>query len=690
MCLVAYQTLLLAGSAYADAISRAGERSQRVVHLAAVCLSVAWLAAFCFWRRGIGGLVPDAGGTGRECLAALFCVVASIGLPYVVLGAGSSLVQKWAADALGTGRETFRLYAVSNVGSFAGLLAYPLLIEPYVSQTAQWGGFAAAFAVYMILCAWAARQRPEGVRDAGEAAQDCATARDAPSPLSPDGEAAAQASSHVLQTCLWLLLPCLSTVILDAVTTHLSTDVSPFPLMWVILLGAFLLSYSVGFSRIGEKLMPLWWVLAAAAFCFALHVLRYGRGDNLVFKTNFAAGVLVIFLGGCFLHSWLCRIRPGREKLTRYYLCIAVGGAAGGVLAGVLPPLVFRTIAEYPVALCLLAVAVCSAPLAAWPGVTMRVVNAFLKTAEKGAVAAALAVVCAVACLSVKLHLGSPFPVVHEQGRNFYGAWTVARDVLTVNGDLPLGVEPPKYRVTVLQNGNTTHGLEPEEEVNRFCATTYYGPGGGGLAFTLHPKYAKAGEPMRVGIIGMGAGTQAWYGRPGDTITFYEIDPAVVGAAGKHFTFLSGSKAEVRIEVADARKALEKEFPPREGGGGAFDVLVIDAYSGDSVPFHLITRQAFDLYRRSLAEGGIMALHISNWHLDLLPVCKAAAAHLGLNGLATASKGGIFTWDAEWVFLSEGRLSAPDGVIVRDWDKVREVSLPDDEKGSLLPYLKIK
>lgn len=674
VCLVAYQVLLLGGSLYADALSRRRTGVQAKVHLALLALSALWLAAFAFLRPRLGGLVPDAGSSAGLCGAALLCVFLSVGVPYVILGAGSSLLQKWALDALGGGRETYRLYVVSNIGSFAGLLLYPLAIEPFVPQSAQWAGYAAAFALYLALCAYARR-------GAANADGPAAETRDAPG---GDGGGSVRAALP------WLLLPGLSTYLLDAVTTHLSTDVSPFPMMWVVLLGAFLLSYSVGFSRIGEKLMPLWAAAALASLCYAVHVLRGGRGDNIVFYANFTAGISLIFLGGCFLHSWLCRLRPEGGRLTRYYLCIAVGGAAGGLLAGVVPPLVFDRVAEYPAALLALAAALLSAPLLAWPETSMRVVREFSKGAGKGAVAGGLGVAFCVFAVAVGAHDTPPFPVVHERGRNFYGAWMVARDVLTVDADVPAGFEKPHYNVTVLQNGNTTHGLEPEDEAQRTSATAYYGPLGGGLAFTLHPKYAAANGKVNAGIVGMGAGTQAWYGRPGDTMTFYEIDPAVVDAATNHFTFLGRCKADVRIEVADARKALERELPERTAGRGAFDILVVDAYSGDSVPFHLVTRQAFELYAGSLAKGGILALHISNWHLDLLPVCKAAMAHLGMNGLATVSRGGLFTWDSSWVFLSKSPLGKPDDVTAIDWGDVRDVPLPDDGRGSLVPYIRFK
>ncbi len=696
VCLVAYQALLVAGSVYADRMGRKGGRGRRVAHVALLAVSCLWTLAFARFRPGLALLVPDGGDATREMGAALLCVLAAIGLPYVILSAGSSLVQKWAEESLGEGRETYRLYVVSNIGSFAGLLAYPLAIEPFVPQTWQWRGFAIGIALYASLCAAA------GIRLRQVGSQKSKVERPAANPESPipnpansdaQSEAGRHSISHLLsaahapRAALWLALPALSTAILDATTTHLSSDVSPFPLMWVVLLGLFLLSYAIGFSRLGERLLPLWFVLAAASAVYAVSVMG-AASEQVSFARNFAAGCLVILFGGCFLHGWLCRLRPEGGQLTRFYLCIALGGAAGGLLGGMAPVFLFDTVAEYPVGLFLLVCALVAAPFLLWREPIARAARFFRPDLSvpvwKPALGAALALLAAGAV--IRSRCGSKFPLVHERGRTFYGTWAVARDLFVVHEGVEPGMRPPTFPATVLVNGNTTHGLEAEAAVWRGQPTTYYGEKAGGLAFSLHPKYSDTNMPLRVALVGMGAGTQAWYGRPGDVLRFFEIDGAMVAAARRHFSFLRKSRAEVEVVVADARKALERED---RAGAPRYDVLVVDAYSGDSVPLHLMTAEAFDLYASRLAPDGLLALHITNWNVDLLPVAKAAAARLALRALGVGAPGdGLFRWDADWVFLSRAELEAPKGVVVYDWADVRDTPLPTDDRGSILPYLR--
>jgi hypothetical protein len=268
---------------------------------------------------------------------------------------------------------------------------------------------------------------------------------------------------------------------------------------------------------------------------------------------------------------------------------------------------------------------------------------------------------------------------VEDSGRSFYGTWKVGRDTLTLNRT------GEKVPMKIFMHGGTMHGYEAVDPSRRTGATAYFGELGGGLAFSLTPKYA-AGEPVDCAIIGMGIGVMAHYGREGDRILFYEIDGKVADAARRHFTFVPESKAEVPVVLGDARKALEAE---RDAGAAKHDILVVDAYSGDSIPYHLVTRQAFRLYADRLAEGGTLALHVSNWHIDLLPVCKAAAKELGMEPLGVFSHGGPFTMEALWVLMSKDGFEAPDDprVAIVDWDGIRDRPLPDDEVGSILPYV---
>jgi hypothetical protein len=704
-CLVTFQMLFVAGAVYADWMGRErrGKCRRRIAHIAALAVSALWIMAFAHFRPELGALVPDSGDVATETASALMCVLAAVGFPYVILSSGSSLVQKWAEESLGEGRETYRLYMVSNIGSFAGLLAYPLLLEPFAPQTWLWRGFAAALALYATLCAVAGlRRRCECTEVSGTFTQSRREGGGAeifdgvePVTFEKPGDSASSAplrdknnlvSRQYAQYAIWLALPALSTFLLDATTTHLSSDVSPFPLMWVALLGMFLMSYAIGFSRIGEKLLPVWFALASASVLFAIAVLRRTGGPDVAFVRNFTAGSLVILFGGSFLHGWLCRLRPDGSGLTRYYLCIAIGGAAGGFAGGLAPVLLFDTVAEYPVGLFLLVFALVTTPCMIWRGVLTRAIRSFRPDAQIPLWTRVLCMAGLILAAGLTIWVRTDKKMaIYECGRSFHGCWMVARDFVVTWEGVPPGMKPPTFPVTMLASGNTKHGVEAEDEVWRGLPTTYYGVKAGGLAFSLHPNYAETNTPLRVGIVGMGAGTQAWYGRPGDFMRFFEIDPAIVSAARRYFTFLKDCKALTDIVVADARKALERETRSNER---KYDILVIDAYSGDSVPFHLLTAEAFDLYASRLESDGILALHISNWHIDLRPVCKAAASRLGFHALGiTSLKDSPFSSNADWVFLSREALGAPQGVVVYDWGDVRDIPLPTDDKGSILPYV---
>ena len=696
MCLASYQLLLLAGALYADRLGRAPSRTQYRVHLAALALAALWAALFAVLRRPLCALIPTGQGVLAECAAAVACVAAFAGIPFVVVGAGSSFLQHWAEETEGRGRETYRLYAVSNVGSLVGLLAYPLAVEPFVPQTWQWAGLAAAIAIYAAACAAAGirLRQVESRKSKVESPSPNPQSR-IPNPARPEesGEATGRPNishlpsliSHLLsaprtrRAALWLALPALSTILLNAATTHITSDVEPMPLMWAVLLAAFLLSYVVGFSRLGERLLPLWGVLATASCIAAAWALGAKSGQSGKFALNLSAVLCLILFGGSFLHACLCRLRPEGALITRYYLCIAAGGAAGGLAAAVLPPLLFNAVAEYPVAVVLLAVAVLASPFSLVPAGLARLADSFRRGAGLREAAVAAAVCLAAFALAMRFVWISADKWIEDSGRSFYGTWKVGRDTLKVDRT---GEEIP---MKIFMHGGTMHGYEAVDPSRRTGATAYFGELGGGLAFSLNPKYA-AGEPVDCAIIGMGVGVMAHYGRKGDRILFYEIDGKVADAARRHFTFVPESKADVPVVLGDARKALEAE---RDAGAAKHDILVVDAYSGDSIPYHLITRQAFRLYADRLAEGGTLALHVSNWHIDLLPVCKAAAKELGMEPLGVLSQGGFFTMDAMWVFMSKEGLAPPSDphVDIVDWDSVRDRPLPDDEVGSILPYV---
>jgi hypothetical protein len=463
-----------------------------------------------------------------------------------------------------------------------------------------------------------------------------------------------------IRAFLWLALPATSTFLLNAVTAHLSTDVTPIPLLWVALLAAFLVSYIIGFSKIGEKGVLVWCVMGMNPLVYCAYALGWRGGDG--FMLNLVPGLVLMLVGCTFLHGWLYSIRPEARLLTRYYLCLAAGGAIGGLLSGLVAPLVFTRVVEYPVVL--VAVALLSA------------CYAWMKTRNRYRWAG----------VAVQLFAGVVIYYVCERGlREYEGRTVLMRDrnfygclVVTTQESEGLFGEPTQLHR--LSHGQTLHGEQYQSDEWRAEPTSYYGAVGGGMAVLSHPSYTN-NTPMNVGLIGLGAGTMACWGRTNDTYRFFEINPQVVDVAWNtnYFTYLSESRAAISVALGDARRMLTAET-------NRYDVLVIDAYSGDSIPFHLATKEAFQLYFDCLKPGGILAVHITNWHLDLKPLCKAVATEWNLQLTGVDSDEADICFSAMWVFICDRPIPVEprESVSEIDWEQVRDIALPTDACGSLI------
>lgn len=649
VCLVTYQLLLLAGYYYAHRLEcgrRSGGTGAGRLHLALLVAAVVWVALFGRLRPLLGGWVGRGAYPAWEVL---LCALGIAGLPYVLFSANSTLVQAWLSggpeDGATTGRsKVYGLYAVSNAGSLCGLLSYPLLVEPALSLDQQWYGFAGGLALYAALLFRLMR------RFAGAAGARAAEER-------ADAGAGGGISPY------WLLLPAVSTFLLNAVTTHLCNEVIPIPLLWAVLLALFLLSYIIGFSAFGQRACVFLALATALVLFGSASAARLGGAAG--YLPNLASGLLLLLVGCSFLHSWLYSLRPDPARLTTFYLCLALGGAAGGVLAGVAAPLAFPAVYEYPLGLAVLL------------GLVVARLGGERPAWLKGPAAVAR-VVCVVALVVLARGVVIKNSQTLWRARNFYGCLTVRQETSRSRfGD------PIPYHT--LSHGETLHGLQFQPHYIRNRATTYYGPYGGGFALLNHPAY-REGRPLSVGVVGLGVGTLACWGRTNDTFRFFEINPQVVEAASNTnlFSYLSDSDARVTLALGDARKTLASET-------NTYDVLVIDAYSGDAVPIHLATREAFQLYFSRLNTNGILALHISNWHIDLHPLCKAVgeAHQIPYYGVNSAPAG---TWDgASWVFLTHlPLLMRGQEFRETDWAQVRTIRLPEDDKGSLMKLVRYR
>ena len=638
LCLVFFQVVLLLGYFYADWLSRRPLRTQAIVH-------ALLLLAAC----AMGPVIPDAAwkptGQGDPAAGVLAVLAATIGLPYLAVCTTGPLVQSWVArlhagDAPRQAR-VYRLFALSNLAALFALVVYPFVLEPVFAlrtQAVAWSvgfGLFAALAIVSVL----------------------AVARAKPAPVTATAEAAPAAPATPLSwtdQILWLVLSALGTVALLAVSAFITQDIASVPMLWIVPLALYLLSFVLCFdSDFWYRRWLFWPAVLVLAPVMGWYLNTPQRSLPIPAAVGlFCAGLFAICM---FSNGELARARPGPARLTRFYLLLALGGALGGIFAGVVAPHFFNGYWELPASLAVPGLIVLWLTRArqqwAWLAFAFAVVVAygvFIRMASVAvslpvfyAMAAALAVFAALytawrarawaagaglfgALVSVAVAWLTISNVLEADNRtmlrvrNFYGALRVEQ----------LGIPGALTASRRLMHGVISHGEQLQGAVQRRLASTYYGPkSGAGLALLTN----RGDAPQRVGVIGLGVGTLAAYGRSGDTVRFYEINPRVTAAAHSHFSYLADSPAKIEIAQGDARLLMQQELDAH--GSQHFDAIMVDAFSGDAIPMHLMTREALDLYRRHLQPTGVIAFHISNRHLDLAPVVKRLAGDAGMKAV---------------------------------------------------------
>lgn len=623
-----FQVLLTGGYAYAFwLIGRS--KKQAIVHVALIAFAIAVLLVLAFvWTSPI---TPDSSWKPRDVAAPVFGIfkllVVSVGLPYFILASNSPLMQAWFSRAFP--RKSYaRLYAVSNAGSLLGLLAYPVLIEPSLSLRIQGWLWSGGFVLFGMLAARIALQN-------GRA-----------SPLSNPPIDSAQASGRPgpALVSLWIALSATASLFLLSVTNQISQEVAVIPFLWVVPLALYLLSFILTFS--GErgydrKTYSVSFVVSAALTVFVML-----NATSIHVYWQILTYSLLLFSACMLCHGELYRLRPPAENLTTFYLMVSIGGAFGGFFVSLIAPLIFKGYWEFFVSLAMTIAILLSlrsprAKRTTQPaGETRR--NAEREKSDDIA-ARARFIFFVFGLVTIMLVLvGAYFSGSLHVERNFYGVICVREELI---GDPPR----PAY---LMAHGITVHGLQFVAPKDRDLPTTYYVPeGGAGLAILNHPRY---GRGLRVGMLGVGAGTLAVYGQPGDVYRLYEINPIVTDlaeGAGGYFSFVQDSKADVTMVLGDARISLERELA--EGNRQNFDVLVLDTFSSDSIPVHLVTKEALALYLEHLAPDGILAAHITNLHLDLQPVFWGLAQYYGLS-MARVNYAGDLDggYASHWILLS--------------------------------------
>jgi len=587
VCLLFFQVVLLLGYAYAHAVVRyLKPGAQTAVHGVLLLASLAVLPVY-----PSPAFKPTSATDPTWRILSVLGL--TVGLPYFLLSATGPLLQAWYAREH-KGALPYRLYSLSNAGSMFALLSYPVLFEPRLTTHEQAGTWSIAYGLFVLLCGYMAlRARVFPVLGAATGAVS------AKKPEAP-------------QYLMWLLLPFTASVLLLAITNHISQNVAAIPFLWILPLSLYLLSFILCFESSGWYRRNPYLQLLAVALGGMAYGITVDSSGNMPIWWNLVLFGLGLFTCCMVCHGELARLKPDPKYLTHFYLTIAAGGALGGIFVGLIAPHVFQSFYELQLGLVLCAVLLLFA-LSLDP----ETVEWFRGWRIAAPLAGAIATVIMGVYMGQNIRLQAMNSLVLE--RNFYGALRVRDN----------GPDDGLNTVRTLTNGTINHGEEYVNVAKRRMATTYYGPNTG-VGMAIREKQKKGA--IRVGVVGLGTGTLAAYGRLGDYFRYYEINPLVPPITQGQFWFVPYCPAKLDIAMGDARLSLEREAPEN------FDILVVDAFSSDAIPVHLLTKQAFELYWRHLKPGGVLAVHVSNKYLDLGPVVALGAAATGKQAMLVSNE----------------------------------------------------
>ena len=590
-CVLFFQAALLGGYLYAHRL-RSSRWHTLLLAASLALLPIAPRAEL--WK-------PEPGGdpTGRI----LLLLAATVGGPFLLLSATAPLVQRWF-HAAHPAEPPWRLYALSNLGSFLALLSYPFAVEPFVRLRTQAWIWSGLYVVFAALCGWTAWHAPRAA-PAAKAAEPLPAVKD---------------------ILFWLGLSAGGSTILLAVTNEISQEIAVNPFLWVAPLSLYLLTFVLTFES------PRWYRRGAFALLTgvlaAIACAVLGAAVALPLRAQIGVYLATLFATCMVCHGELFRSRPSPRHLTTFYLTVAGGGVLGGVFVALIAPRVFTEYSELPIGLG----AACLLGLAGW----LRGGGMALWTSRNFAVRIPVMALLLGGLTGVAAAVITGQQPDLQASRNFYGILRLSE---THDSNGPL---------RKLNHGRITHGFQYLEEPRREWPTTYYGRHSGvGIALS-----ALGDSPRRVAVIGLGAGTLAAWGRAGDLIRFYEINPEVIAIARQSFTFLKDSKAQVEVQEGDARVQMERELAL--GQAYDFDVIAVDAFSSDAIPLHLLTAECAEIYRQRLKPGGLLLLHISNRTLNLEPVARGLAQQLGWRAVYFVSPQDDLTGESEahWVLTT--------------------------------------
>ncbi len=628
-----FQVLLLLGYSYIFFLGKFSLKKQILIHLGFVSFItglVLWL--FPLWQAPI---LPDISWKLSDDFSPIVQVLEilfiSVGLPYLLLSTTSIVLQKWYSDTH-QGKSPYLFYAFSNAASLIGVVSYPILIEPFLSLQQQgiWWSFgfllysALLFLTCLLTWRFISSQKQTKQKESSQ-------------------KVAVYASVNKKMVLLWFLLAATSTLLLLAITNVLTQSIAPVPFLWLLPLTLYLLSFIVCFSGKQWYWRNLYAYLFLLTMPWALVFVQFGAPS--VLSGTLIYGILLF--SSCMLcHGELYEYKPHPQYLDLFYVVIACGGAVSGILVGIIAPLLFKGLWEIYIGFYLTFLIAIVALIQYKSSWLYRHMHVFFWSKKE------FYLFCAIGFPIVLVTVS--FIVLSFKGldsitvwRSFYGVLTVKKKTIDA------------VTFTVLNHGHITHGKQASSGPLRYKPNTYYAKGSGVyFAFTQHPKRERG---LTVGIVGLGTGTLAAFGKKGETYRFYEINPQVIEIANKDFTYLKDSHATIQVITGDGRLSLEKEV--RENDPKKFDLLVLDAFNGDAIPVHLLTKEAFAIYLKRLdPSSGIIAVHISNNYLDLNPPLVKLAEYYHLQYALIHAPARPDSAQTDWVLFTYNKnfLSQPE------------------------------
>ena len=678
--MLVYQALLLAGYAYAHWLARLRPRRQIGIHLVLLGVAALWLPI------GLTAALPPVRGEPEFWVP--WFLISSIGPVFFIVSAQAPLMQRWYALETSRG-DPYPLYAASNLGSFAGLISYPLIVEPLLGLSQQSWLWTALYALLVLLVVGCALTVP------AEAVE-----------VVPETKEPPPGAKRILH---WIVLAAVPSGLMLSTTTHLTTDIVAIPLLWVLPLGLYLLSFVIAFAN-RRRTANLVTTIAPLIILICGGLTFSNGASNPLFSVTL--GLILMLSIAVALHSRLFELRPDVGHLTRFYLAMSLGGMLGGLFCAIVAPLVFDWAYEHPLLILAAAMLVPQYPLVHWPerlraalGIAVPLLALALSFAAGTAAIGAspglkMALSVAISLLALAC-LGRLWPYAAALGALMlsYGGWTII-----ANGDSRtrsyFGVyqvserrEAGRVPARVLTHGTTLHGLQNEAPGLESVPTSYYARRSG-VGLALANANALFGAHPRIGIVGLGTGTLTCYRRPGQSWTIFEIDKAMVEVARGEFSFLRRCAPDAAIRLGDARVSLTSQ------PANSLDILAIDAFSSDAVPMHLLTREALATYGKAVQPDGIVLFHISNRYLDLRPVIAEMARRDGwdmqvMEYVPTREEEELNATVSVWIALSRNpdtlvRLTALSGPDAPNWEALSPTPGFEgwsDDHASILPII---